>query len=321
MEATWKRREFPSPDGRWTLRLVYVTEARMGMDVYDIALDDAGREVSGDHPALTQRRERGWARYIPTVQPWSADSRFVVVGTWGTRDSRESTFIYDVMEKRFHRCPLNAHRAEASPARPQFLLANRGRAILLTTMMDIQADVSVAQPGSHAYWQWLPYGTAFLHFPGWSESKDGLLTLFDAQDGSVTTQLRLDSHEIVPFEPQVSRVISDGVITLTWSENLVRKQCPGSWLTAYFDRTDPVLYLLTHRPTGEPFVVKPAPPPEETWGRHPLIVMLTIAIWILGKISGQQVPKPKQFPPHLRCRVKDEWVGVRLEEKRGNQRD
>jgi len=85
LEATWHRREFPSPDGRWTLRLNYAGEPRMGMDVYRLALHDAGRDVSLEHPAITQGPTQAWWQYVPTTQPWSSDSRCLVVATWGAR--------------------------------------------------------------------------------------------------------------------------------------------------------------------------------------------------------------------------------------------
>jgi hypothetical protein len=159
----------------------------------------------------------------------------------------------------------------------------------------------------------LPSGNAFLHFPGWG-CTDGALTIFAAEDGSTIAQVRLDSEEIVPFEPQPLRVITDGELTSRWSDAAARKQCPPQWSTAYFEPTDSTLYLRTERPEGEPFLVKPPPPSGQRGATHPLIVSLDIAMWVLSKITGEEIPKPKQLPPRLRCKTREEWVGVRLKE-------
>ena len=177
--------------------------------------------------------------------------------------------------------------------------------------METQVNVSVAKPGDHPYWRWLLNGNAVLHFPGWG-SLAGPLTIFDARDGSVLTQVRLDCEEIVPFEPQPTRVFVDAGKAFTWDDAVARKQCPARWHTVHFDAALYTLYLSTSRPAGDPFLFKP---PEDTPKLfNPVLASLDAIIWTLSKISGESPPDPEQMPASVRCKTREEWVGVRLRE-------
>jgi hypothetical protein len=310
LEAVRRRREFLSPDDRWMLRLNYVGEARMGMDIYDAALFENGRDVSSKHHAIRGLREKGGVCYVPTAQPWSANSRAVFIAIWGTPLHPERSYIYDVDDKALRPCPAPADRVEASSRRPVFLLSWKNEAAVVTTAGETCARVAIAIPGDIPYWQWLPSGDAFLHFPALSASSEAALTIFDS-GGQPIYQIKIDSTQVVPFEPDTKPVRQGGRFALNYGARHTTGRYTACWRTAFFDDVDSVLYLMTLRPTGRPFTVTPEVSPARSDAFTTQTFLAGVSS-LLSKLSGQQSAKFPPLVPHLACRPKEEWVGVRL---------
>src|SRR5687767_5579416 len=76
------RREYPSPDGKWTLTYHTPREFHMGATGWQMKLRHRGHMFPSPHRDLWKLAGEEGFRCEDDLQPWSHDSRALVVLTW-----------------------------------------------------------------------------------------------------------------------------------------------------------------------------------------------------------------------------------------------
>src|SRR5687767_8960184 len=79
---SWERREYRSPDQRWSVIYHAPREWHMGADGWRVKLLHEGRNVGGKHGTLLGLAGARGFRCEDDLQPWSHDSKALVFLTW-----------------------------------------------------------------------------------------------------------------------------------------------------------------------------------------------------------------------------------------------
>jgi hypothetical protein len=292
----------PNLDGSMGLRFSRPGEIGMGASTWgDMKLIAGGRDVTGDHPRLSEGLDLSLAA-IDFFYPWDCSGTKIAIPLMGRdRNGRfvHRLVIYDV-DHRIFLCQIDDVWCSGivwSPRDDQVLVVRHEEAEIIGTTGDRRLISAGSHIGDGVLGAWTPDGQHVVLSPS-PEPGEPERLLFVSVDTLETVAVEdVDPAVLLPYDEPAFRTMADGYWIFDpdrsdggiWDTVMLNPLTHG-WLTALFEASSPTLLLGTYRPTFE-------------------LAELPARFRLYVDRAGQRGP-PKD---HLMaCTMRMQWVSVTL---------
>jgi hypothetical protein len=246
---SWERREYRSPDRRWTVIYHTPREWHMGADGWQVQLRHYGLNVGWAHrPVMRLPGSQGF-RHPNALQPWSHDSKTLAFLTW----NEDPLHLYDLADKSLRQVVQGSefvYAVQWSPDIDRLLVTSETQAVLIDRRGVVHgiATLSMA-PDEVPHSDWMPDGRWFYILA--RESAGTSLTFYAGNDARFGEAHALDPLQLVPYNAEEFRDLPRQRFCLVHSPSIrAVGQLLDTWHRVEFDQPAATLYLSVYRPTS-----------------------------------------------------------------------
>lgn len=243
------RREYVSPDRRWSVVYHTPREFHMGAEGWRVKLLHRGLDVRWQHRKLSRLAGGQGFRCEEDLRPWSHDSKALVFLTW----DEEPVHIYDVAAKLPRQVPRESDSVfsvQWSPGVDRLLVTSATSAVL-TDQAGIRqgsAEWSIALH-ERPHTDWTKDGRWFFVLARASASTKVMLTFYAGEDGTLGEAYELDPADVVPYDAERFAHLPRDRFCLVVTPSMGSVgQLLDTWHGVHFDQASSTLYLAVYRP-------------------------------------------------------------------------
>lgn len=247
-----KRRKYDSPDGRWSLIYHSPREFHMGADGWRMQLWRSWLSVTARHASLSRLAGADGFRCESDLQPWSHDSKVLVVMTW---DVQSAVHSYELETKTVRNIDCGGKLPVSVKWSP-----TTDRLLVTLPTVGVLWDQAVNRRGT-AHWSiaphetphtgWMRDGQLFFALARESVRSKTMLTFYRGDDGARGESLEVDPGDLAPYQAQEFAALARDTPSLVIPPGA---RGEGSlldvWHSMQFDHASDTLYLGTYRPVS-----------------------------------------------------------------------